>query len=113
MNQIDIKVEWFANKRSYYAFIYAIECCQKLQNLANKGYTFIDQYSNVQKNWEIEIDGSESCVLLDRTCFAGGEWVETPEGNKIWCTKKAVDSFLRHIRCIPPSNLKTALSHVS
>ena len=109
-----VEREWFANKRSYEAFLYAMDCCLKMDHLESQGYMFINEYSRPCKNWEIRIDGSDSCVLLDCICFAGGEWYAGPsqEEWKIWCTKKSVNEFLRGIKCIPPYQAKNALHFV-
>ncbi|WPJ72173.1 hypothetical protein DEEACLCL_00156 [Salmonella phage CRW-SP2] len=106
-----VEREWFANKRSYEAFLYAMDCCLKMKCLESQGYIFINERSHLCKDWEIRIDGSDSCVLLDCVSFAGGEWTDD-EVWKIWCTKKSVNEFLRGIKCIPPYQAKNALHFV-
>lgn len=109
-----IQRDWFANDQSFAAFCYAVDRCRKLKSLETEGYIFIDEEGRINKDWEIRIEGTESCVLLDRVFFAGGQWSKNPktgEYDLIWCTKGEVDKFLRSIKCIPPRKFKTALSY--
>jgi hypothetical protein len=102
--------EWFDSEHSFSAFKYAIDCCLKLKELQEKGYRFFDSTYEIN-GFLVDIDGEDTRVYCDDTFFAGGIWVE--KSGKIWCSKKDINNFLKEITCVPPQQVKTALSVLS
>lgn len=102
------KEDWFHNKNSYKAFMYAVELVQKLKDLQKQGYLLLDDSALLIGEWVVVSRPEDSTVgLRDGNCthlYVGSQW--DSRTGKTYCTLKEVKEAFSKVRCIHPTHIK-------
>ena len=105
---MQINPEWFHNKVSYEAFLYAAEIATKLQKIKETGAFIFDGSARLEGNFVVRLEDTESCVGYKEnnstTAYCGLQW--DSKSGKIWCTKKEVKEAFSGIRYVNPKDAK-------
>lgn len=100
--------EWFHNKNSYKAFMYAVELVQKLKDLQKQGYLLLDEGSVITGEWVVLLNPEDPTVGIKDGCYTdayvGSQW--DSRTGKTYCTLKEVEEAFSKIRCIHPTHIK-------
>lgn len=101
-----VKPDWFHNKTSYEAFLYAITLVDKIKQAQSEGAIIYDEGEILIGEWIVSYDPDEPSILLHKgNCvwyYVGEQW-DTRTG-KIYCTKKEVKGAFKGISWVYPKD---------
>ena len=102
------KEEWFHNKNSYKAFMYAVELVQKLKDLQKQGYLLLDDFALLTGEWVVLLNPEYPTVGIKDGCcthsYVGSQW--DCKTGKTYCTLKEVKEAFSKVQCIHPKHIK-------
>jgi len=103
---MEIKQEWFHNKSSYEAFLYAVTLVDKINQAKNKGAIIYDSGSEIAGEFKVVIDSENSRIGIDEdNCFfgyVGSCW--SSQTGRIYCTKKEVKEAFKGVSWVFPKD---------
>lgn len=103
---MQVNPEWFHDKRSYDAFLYAISLVEKIKEAKSKGAVVYDDSEKITGEWVIDCNPKEPSIgVREGNCtfrYVGSCWDE--RSNKTYCTKKEVKEAFKDISWIYPKD---------
>lgn len=111
----EIKREWFYNKRSYEAFVYAANIALELIKLQDAGAVFFDKDDSLLNgSWAIVLNGEKSSIgLVSYTImgdvrsicsYVGPQWYDHDERERMWVGKREVKAVFKGLRYVMPQD---------
>jgi len=103
-----VQKEWFCNKNSYNAFLYAMDIAEKLENLRLKGAMIFEGNDLLPNDgkWVVNLEPEEPYVgFLHDHCTQGYAGMCWDDSEKTWVTKKEVKEAFKNIRYIIPQKI--------
>lgn len=104
---MQIKPEWFHNKGSYEAFLYAVSLVEKIKDAQSKGAVVYDGSEMLTGEWVIDCNPEEPSIgVKEGNCtfgYVGSCW--DCKSNKTYCTKKEVKEALKGVSWVYPKDL--------
>jgi len=105
---LEISQDFFHNKRSYEAFVWAMNKGKELQILQDQGALIFDADGLVTGKFTIKIDGVDSKIgLVEGNCtwgLVGCCWDGT--SGKIYCTMREVKETFSKFKYVEPKHIK-------
>lgn len=105
---MEISQDFFHNKRSYEAFMWAADKCKELQILQEQGALIFDDEGLVTGKFIIRCEGTDSIVGVENGCCTTGLvgycWNAT--SGKIYCTMKEVKDTFSKFKYVEPRHIK-------
>ena len=105
---MEISQDFFHNKRSYEAFMWAVEKCKQLQTLQAQGALIFDEDGLVTGKFIIRVDAEESCVAIrEGNCtfvLVGSTW--SADSGKILSTLKDVKNTFSKFKYVDSKHIK-------
>jgi hypothetical protein len=103
-----VEKEWFANKNSYNAFLYAMGIAEKLESLRLKG-AMIFENNRILPNdgkWVVRLEPEQPVVgFVQGACMVGYAGMCWDDNEKTWVTKKEVKEAFSKIRYTMPESI--------
>ena len=103
---MQIKPEWFHNKGSYEAFLYAVSLVEKIKDAQSKGAIVYDGSEMLVGDWIIDLSKDEPSVGVRHNnvtyVYVGSCW--DCRSGKTYCTKKEVKDAFKGISWIYPKD---------
>lgn len=103
---MEIKQEWFHNKSSYEAFLYAVELVEKIKRVQENGGIVFESGEQITGEWEVRLNPDDPCIgVKEGICFLGyvGSCWDAKTG-KTYCTKKEVKESFGNISWVYPQD---------
>lgn len=103
---MDIKQEWFHNKSSYEAFMYAAALVDQINQAKSKGAIIYDDGSEVKGDFKVILNPDSPRIGVSvANCFCGyvGYCCDSKTG-KTYCTKKKVKESFKNVSWVFPKD---------
>jgi len=101
-----VQPDWFHNKTSYEAFLYALTLVGKIKEAQSEGAIIYDEDGILTGEWVVDYDPEDPAILLQKGCsgwyYVGSQW-DTRSG-KVYCTKKEVKEAFKGISWVYPKD---------
>ena len=103
---MQISQDWFHNKQSYEAFLYAVSLVEKIKEAISKGAIVYDGDEVITGEWMIDLNPAEPSICVkEENCtigYVGSCW--DCHSNKTYCTKKEVKDAFKGISWVYPKD---------
>lgn len=105
---MEISQDFFHNKRSYEAFVWAMNKCVELQILQEQGALIFDEDELVSGKFTIKIDETDSRIgIVEGSCTLGlVGYCWDCESGKISCTMQEVKKRFSKFKYVEPKHIK-------
>ncbi len=101
-----ISQDWFHNKGSYEAFLYAVSLVEMVKEAQSKGAVVYDGKEMLTGDWIISYNPDEPYIgVKEGSCtigYVGWTWDE--RSNKTYCTKAEVKESFKNISWVYPKD---------
>ena len=103
---MQVQPEWFHNKTSYEAFLYALTLVDKIKQAQNEGAIIYDKGYILTGEWFVDYDPDDPSIFLQRgssKCyFVGSRW--NIRSGKVSTTKEEVKEAFKGISWVYPKD---------
>lgn len=101
-----VKPDWFHNKTSYEAFLYALTLVNKIKQAQTEGAIVYDKDGILTGEWVVKYDPEQPSIGIKEdsstSLYVGWQW-DTRSG-KVYCTKKEVKEAFGGISWVYPKD---------
>jgi len=105
----EVQQKWFSNKKSFEAFLYAMDIAKKLNALQEKGAILIGKHGIFKSDgkWTVDLDPKRPCVGFKHNgCMVGYAGMCFDDDDKTWVSKKEVRDNFKGISYVLPQDVQ-------